>query len=56
MVRLYLNENGKKGQVRYIDVNIWSLVKASILADLIIYGVVFGVAFILGLFVGLVGI
>lgn len=56
MVKLYINENDKKGQVRYIDVNIWSLVKASILADLIIYGIVFGVAFVLGLFVGLAGI
>jgi hypothetical protein len=52
MVKLYLNtyDAKKKNSVEYIDVSIWSLVKSVILSDLIIYGIVFGVLFLLGFF------
>jgi hypothetical protein len=52
MVKLYLNtyDAKKKNSVEYIDVSIWSLVKSVILSDLIIYGIVFGVSFLLGFF------
>ena len=58
MVKLYLEGiDGKTKNVpKYIDVNIWSLVKATILSDLIIYGIVFGIGFILGFFGALAGL
>ena len=48
MVKLYINDPSGKNKVKYVDVNIWSLVKANILAELTLVGIVFGVAFIFG--------
>ena len=52
MVKLYLNDaedsNGKH-LVKYVDINIWSLVKAYFLANLLLGGILFVVFFILGL-------
>jgi len=52
MVKLYLNDvdQKKKNAIQYIDVNVWSLVKAYIISHLIVAGIVFGVAFLLGFF------
>ena len=47
MVRLYL-ENNKSNKEAYIDVNVWSLVKAYIISNLIIGGIIIGVSFIFG--------
>ena len=47
MVRLYLNDD-KKNKVKYIDVDIWSFIKLRILSDLLLGGIVFVIAFMLG--------
>jgi hypothetical protein len=50
MVKLYLNNTeGKKGPT-YIDVKMWSLVKAFVLSYLICGGILFGIGFLLGFF------
>ena len=50
MVRIYLNEYGKKNVQKSVDVNIWSLVKANFLSGLIIAGISYGIVLILSLF------
>lgn len=58
MVKVYLNEKGKKG--KFIDVNFWSLVKNYILVTLasvgIIYGVILAILFVIGVIAWIAGL
>jgi len=53
MVRLYLLKKSEKGKKQYIDVGMWSLVKAYILSWLIIVGLVLGTVIIIGIIISI---
>lgn len=46
MVKIYFGDEDNKK--KYVDVNIWSLVKANILSSLVITGIIFVLVYALG--------
>ena len=46
MVRLYYEETKKKRKEEFIDINIWSLVKAHLLVSLVLTGIIWGAVLI----------
>ena len=57
MVRIYLEkkDSEEKDPKRYVDINIWSLVKANILSSLMLYGLFIGGLIVLGVIFTIVG-
>ena len=51
MVKMYLNDKKK-----YVNVNIWSLVKANLLSGLIIAGIVYGAMAVIFIIVMLISL
>jgi hypothetical protein len=51
MVKIYLNDKKK-----YVNVNIWSLVKANLLSGLIIAGIIYGAMAIIFILVMLIAL
>lgn len=45
MVRIYLNKPGKKKT--FVDVNIWSLVKANFLSGLVLAAIIYGASIVI---------
>lgn len=50
MVKLYLLTK-KKGNVDYVDINIWNFTKVAFLMHLIIMGIAMGIMFLFGIFI-----
>lgn len=57
MVRIYFEkkDSEEKDPQRFVDINIWSLVKANILSSLLIYALFLGVPLGIGIIWGFFG-
>lgn len=49
MVRIYLQKENKEDKEKYVDINIWSLLKANILSSLLLWAVMIGIIIGIGI-------